>query len=254
MQTIYPQKKHDELIEKFNQLQTRLVPLWEEIGRSDPGSRDIESPNTVIVVPSITVDLKFDIASQQAYEERMLFMLFLLQQPNIQLIYLSSLPVHDSIVNYYLDVMPRVTASNARKRLIMLSPEHASDLPLVRKILNRKKLIEFIGSKVPDLEKAHIVPFLTTDLERDLSVQLGIPMYAADPQYYAFGTKTGCRQIFIEEQVPHPPGAQGIYRLDDLVSSIIEIRGRKPGIDRVIVKHNNGVSGYGNATLDLKGL
>ena len=254
LRTIYPKKEHDELIVKFDQLQTRLVTLWQHIGRSDPGSQQIEHANTVLVIPSLTVELKFDIASQQAYEERMLFMLFLLQQPNIRLIYLSSLPVAESIINYYLDVMPRVSVSNARKRLYMLSPGDASDLPLIRKILDRKKLIEHIRSMVPDPDKAHIVPFLTTDLERDLSVQLGIPMYAADPQYVAFGTKTGCREIFSEEGVPHPLGAQDLHSLEDLVRAVSEIRKQKPGLSRMIVKQNNGVSGYGNAALDLEGL
>ena len=83
MQTAYNKSEQTALYKKFDLLQEKLVPLWEQIGRSDPGGTFIEDENTMIVLPSLTGDLKFDFAAQRAYEERMLFMLFLLRQPNV---------------------------------------------------------------------------------------------------------------------------------------------------------------------------
>lgn len=254
MQTMYPEKKQAALYKKFEALQQKLIPLWEQIGRSDPGGDFIEEENTLVVLPSLTTDIKFEFPSQQDYEERMLFMLFLLRQPHIRMIYLTSVPIPDEIIDYYLDVLPSVSVSNARKRLFLISPQDASERPLVQKLLDRPNLIKQIRDHIPNLDMAHLVPFLTTDLERDFAVQLRIPMYAADPRYFAFGTKSGCRQVFTEEGVQHPLGAENLHSKGELVQALIQMRAQKPSIAKVIVKHNEGVSGYGNATLDISGL
>lgn len=247
-------KKKSAMLASFDQLQHKLVSLWEHIGRSDPGSHEMEAENTVVVVPSLTSDLKLDVAAQQAYEERFLFMLFLLRQPHVRLIYITSQAIATEIIEYYLHILPSVTVSNARKRLFLVSPQDASQQPLVNKILERPALIDHIRSLIPDLDHAHLVPYTTTDLERELAVRIGIPMYAADPRFFAFGTKSGCRLVFAEEGVAHPLGAENIYSVQELVQAIAEMRGAKPSIASVIVKHNEGVSGYGNAQLDLSGL
>lgn len=254
MQTEYDKKEQSALYKNFDLLQKKLIPLWEQIGRSDPGGTFIEDENTMVVLPSMTVDLKLDFASQQAYEERMLFMLFLLRQPHVRIIYLTSAPIQQDIIDYYLDILPSVSIASARRRLTLISPHDLSDRPLVKKLLERPKLMEQIRNEISNPDMAHLVPFLTTDLERDFAVQLGIPMYAADPRFFAFGTKSGCRQIFAEEGVQHPQGAENIFGRDDLVKAISQMRTEKPAISKVIVKHNDGVSGYGNATLDLTGL
>src|SRR5512139_914925 len=89
-----------EIQGQFDQLQKKLVPLWQMIGRTDPGG-PIEEDNTIVVLPSLTADVQLSAALQQAYEERFLFMLFLLRQPNIQMIYLTSQPVNPGIIDYY---------------------------------------------------------------------------------------------------------------------------------------------------------
>lgn len=244
---------NSDLQARFDALQARLKPLWAEIGRTDPGGARLEQPNTLVVLPSLNYD-DLDVASQQAYEERMLFMLFLLRQPRKRLIYLTSIPVLPEVVEYYLHLLPGVTSSSARNRLTMLSPQDASARPLARKVLDRPQLIQNIRSQIPDLQMAHLVPFMTTDLERDLAVQLGIPMYAADPRFFAFGTKSGCRRIFAEEGLPHPLGVENLTGEDDLVDAVLAMRRQKPSITQVIVKHNDGVSGFGNARLSLHDL
>jgi len=181
-------------------------------------------------------------------------MLFLLRQPHVRMIYLTSVPIPPEIIDYYLDILPSVSVTNARKRLILISPQDASERPLAQKLLERPNLIDQIRDRIPDLDMAHLVPFLTTDIERDFAVQLGIPMYAADPRFFAFGTKSGCRQVFAEEGVQHPLGVENLRSKGELVQALAQMRAKKPSMEKVIVKHNEGVSGYGNATLDLSGL
>jgi len=85
-------------------------------------------------------------------------------------------------------------------------------------------------------------------------LRLGIPMYGADPKFFSLGTKSGCRKIFTEENVPHPLGHEDIGSEEDLLDAITQMRARKPSIEQVMVKLNEGVSGEGNAIVDLRGL
>ena len=49
-------------------------------------------------------------------------------------------------------------------------------------------------------------------------------MYGADPRHFHFGTKTGCRRLFAEEDVPHPVGVEKLASLDDVVAAIAAMR------------------------------
>ena len=98
------------------------------------------------------------------------------------------------------------------------------------------------------------MPYNTTPIDRDLALRLGIPLYGADPKYFPLGTKSGARRIFAEEGVPHPLGIENLQSADDVVNAILEMRGQKPALREVVVKLNEGVSGEGNAIVDVSGL
>ncbi len=81
----------EELQERFETLQRKLVPQWELI----EGFTD--EPYGIVVVPSLSgIDLPLDAAKRQAYEERYLFLLFLLRQPRARLVYVTSEPIQPS--------------------------------------------------------------------------------------------------------------------------------------------------------------
>src|SRR5262249_13827153 len=81
-----------------------------------------------------------------------------------------------------------------------------------------------------------------------------VPMYGADPKFFPLGTKSGCRKIFMEENVPHPLGVENLSSKEELIEAITEMRSKKSSIKQVLVKLNEGVSGEGNAVIDLSGL
>ncbi len=242
-----------DLSDTFDRLQEKLPRMWADIGSGDPGGR-VQAPHTVVVIPSLTVDIEIPTVKQQAYEERFLFMLFLLGQPNLRMVYVTSMAIKPEIINYYLDLVPGATLDHARKRLFLVSPEDGSSQPLSLKLLQRPHLLQHIRELIADKENAHIVPFNTTDLEREVAVQLGIPMYAADPDFYAFGTKSGARQLFEEEGINHPLGEEDLDSEADLIAAIVGLRARKPEMKQVIAKLNEGVAGLGNAVIDLASL
>ena len=233
---------------EFDQLQKKLVPLWKSIERFN------QDPQTIVVVPSMSIDAIGSGAVMQAYEERFLFLLLLLRQPRARLIYVTSQTILPSIIDYYLGLLPGVIPSHARQRLFLISPLDLSVRPLSDKLLDRPRLIERIRSLIMDPDRAHLVPFNTTNREKELALRLGIPMYGADPKFFHLGTKSGCRKIFMEENVPHPLGHENLGSKQDLINAIAQMRARKPSIKQVLVKLNEGVSGEGNAVVELKGL
>src|SRR5256884_3459945 len=234
--------------DEFDQLQKKLVPLWKSIERLN------QDPQTIVVVPSMSVDLAGAGAVVQAYEERFLFLLLLLRQPRARLVYVTSQTILPTIIDYYLDLLPGVIPSHARPRLFLISPLDASVRPLTDKLLARPRLIQRIRSLIMDPDRAHLVPFNTTNREKELALRLGIPMYGADPKFFPLGTKSGCRKIFLEATVPHPLGYENLGGKEDPIEAIAQMRAKKPSVEQVMVKLNEGVSGEGNAVIDLKRL
>jgi PGM1 C-terminal domain/ATP-grasp domain len=231
--------------DQFDRLQKKLVPLWKSIECLN------QDPQTIVVVPSMSIDGLGAGAVMQAYEERFLFLLLLLRQPRARLIYVTSQTILPSIIDYYLDLLPGVIPSHARQRLFLLSPLDGSVQPLSDKLLERPRLIERIRSLIMDPDRAHLVPFNTTSREKELALRLGIPMYGADPKFFPLGTKSGCRKIFMEEDVPHPFGHENLGSKEEVIEAIMQMRARKSSIKQVLVKLNEGVSGEGNALIDL---
>jgi hypothetical protein len=232
---------------RFDELQRRLVPLWASIAEFN------QAPQTIVVVPSISLDKTFPGAMQQAYEERYLFLLLLLRQPRARLVYVTSEAIQPAVVDYYLDLLPGVLAWHAKQRLTLVSPLDGSSRPLSQKLLERPRLIERIRSLIADPARAHLVPFITTPLERDLAMALGIPMYGADPKHFHLGTKSGARRIFAEEGVPHPQGSGELKSLEEVADALVSMRKARPAMREAVVKLNEGVSGQGNAMVDLAG-
>jgi hypothetical protein len=58
----------------------------------------------------------------------------------------------------------------------------------------------------------------------------------------------------MHENVPHPLGCEDIGSREELIDAIARMRSTKPAINQVMVKLNEGVSGEGNAVIDLTGL
>lgn len=233
----------------FDELQRKLVPLWRSIETMTMDEQ------TIVVVPSMTLDDPgWPSSVLQAYEERFLFLLLLLRQPRARLVYVTSTAVNPSVIDYYLDLLPGVIPSHARRRLFLVSPLDGSGRPLSEKLLERPRLLQRIRELIADPDRAHLVPFNTTELERDLAVALGIPMYGADPKFFHYGTKTGCRRLFAELAVRHPLGEEGLAGVSDVASALARLRARRPDAASAIVKLNEGVSGEGNASVDLRGL
>ncbi len=234
---------------RFRHLQDRMSSVWDsmKLGLED---------ESVVIIPSVTISRTTAGSGSmtQAYEERFLFLLLLLRQPRLRMIYVTSMPIDPRIIEYYLALLPGVIPSHAMARLSLMSVGDASVRPLSEKLLERPRMLARIADWIPNRERSHLIPYNTTELERDIALTLGIPMYGSDPKLAPLGTKTGCRRLFGEVGVPYPLGAEDLHSLDEVAAAIDEMLTTRPAMSQVIVKLNEGVSGTGNALVDLAGV
>jgi PGM1 C-terminal domain len=233
--------------EKFRQLQTQLRDRWQSIEQFDRNDYDI------LVIPSVTLDQRemTKVEGAHYYEERLLFSLIRLWNPRTRLVYVTSQPLPPIVVEYYLQALPGMPFSHARDRLLLFSTYDSSSKPLSQKLLERPRLLTRIRQALrPD--KSYMICFNATSLERDLSVALGIPLLASDPDLLYWGTKSGSRQIFAEAGIPYPDGSELVKTADDLAEEAAQLWQRQPQLRRMVVKLNEGFSGEGNAILDLQ--
>src|SRR3712207_1405571 len=156
-QALLSELGEDERYRRFDGLQQRMAGAWAVMGA---GKED----ETVVVVPSLSVDAldseSFGIPSGtaiQAMEERFLFLLVLLRQPWLRMVYVTSLPVAPEIIEYYLALLPGVIPSHARARLTLVSLNDASPRPLSEKLLERPRQLRRIARLVPNRDRAHLI-------------------------------------------------------------------------------------------------
>lgn len=239
----------EERYRAFDELQLTMAPAWDSIQKNLDGE-------SVVVVPSISLERATASSGtvMRAMEERAMFLLLLLRQPRLRMIYVTSQPIPESIIEYYLGLLPGVIPSHARARLTLVPVGDASPNSLSSKLLARPRLLREIRALIPNVSRCHMIPYNTTALERDVALSLGIPMYGADPRLVDLGSKTGCRRMFEECGVQHPVGAEDLRTVEDIVAGVQHMRQRRPSLTLAIVKLNEGVSGAGNASLDLSGL
>lgn len=242
-QNKYPPAGSPEEQKIFHSLQQNFRHQFENIFPDDLASK------TVVIVPSLTLDEEMldKIQGHIFYEERMLCMLMLLRMPRTKIIYVTSIPVDEVIIDYYLHLLPGITGFHAKQRLTMLSCHDASAISLTQKILKRPRLIDKIKNGIQDFNCAHLVCFNVTTLEKTLAVQLGIPMYGTDPDLFYEGTKSGSRKIFKACDIPLPDGFEDIYTRQETIAALAALKQKYPSIKKAVIKTNEGFSGEGNA-------
>ena len=233
--------------DRFADLQAGLAGTFDAFSAPD-------APRTVLIVPSLTMDREVlaRVSGAHHYEERMLCYLLLLRLPRTRVIYMSSRPIPEAIIDYYLHLLPGIPAQHARKRLTFLSCHDGSPLALTEKILERPRLMQHIQEAIPDPSCAYMTCFNVTEHERALALRLGLPIYGCDPSLLAWGSKSGSRKIFREAGVAMPEGFEDLHSADEIADALVELKARRPGIRRAVVKLDEGFSGEGNAVFSYR--
>ncbi|MBW3606068.1 MAG: hypothetical protein KY460_14440 [Actinobacteria bacterium] len=213
---------------------------------SDRVSSHLSPGGTTIVLPSLSfpTDELAKITAIERYEERLLHLLLRLRHHDTRIVYITSLPIHPAVIEYYLGFLP--DPATARDRLALIHLGHFSGRGLAADLADDHETLARVRAAVRD-DSAVILPFNVTDAERRIAVELGAPLFAVRPDLVELGSKTGSRRIAAAVDVPVLPGVEDLWSTEAISTAVDSLRLRHPDIDAVVVKLNNGFSGQGNA-------
>lgn len=228
----------------FPELQRRLA---ERLRHTLPEDHS----GTIVVCPSTTFPVSElrKIVGIQFYEERLLCLALLLRNPDLELVFPTSVPVMAAIVDYYLSWLP--DPDSARSRLHLFSVDNADPQALTDKLLARPDVLAQMRERICEPDAAFILPFNVTPAEVHLAEQLGVPIYGAPPELTHLGSKSGARGLADAAGVAVFEGSGDLCSLQAISAAIGRIRQSRRGIEAVVAKLNNGFSGQGNVILEL---
>lgn len=206
----------------------------------------------LVVVPSMTFDQELlqNVVGVEHYEERLLAMLLQLTAPNLQVVFCSSAPIAEEIVEYYLDMIPGVPVVHSRPRLTMITCDDRSPRSLTEKLLERPARLREIRDVLAGCAAGGIVCMNTTELERRLSDELGVPLLGNPPDLDHLGSKSGSRTVFAEAGVDYPAGFERLQDMAEVADRLAALKAQRPAIKQAVVKLEEGFSGEGNAVFD----
>ena len=232
----------------FEQLQRdRLEQAW----RADlPGST---VPHVMIGLPSYSVDrslLEHYGDRVPALENRYLYAILAARQPGKRVVYLSSLPVRQDVVDGYLALVEPAERQAILDHSLVLSPEDTSTRSLAEKVLDRGDLIDALRRFIAD-EPALIEPWNVTEAEADLAVAIGAPINGTDPRHRDLATKSNGRRLLRDAGVPVPDGIEDVHTPTDVVAAVEAMQTRRPELHSVVVKLDDSGAGDGNVVIDV---
>jgi len=235
----------------------------------------------LVILPTLhpkgsTAELLRLIPGIEHYEERQLFNLFLLKCTRYRLIYVTSTPLDQDIVNYYFSILQTTGPYSTteveewKSRLALVDTGQQSSQPLGDKVLSSPSTLPTIAKHLRTKE-AGLVCVHTTGQEELIAQRLGLTFLSSKEELLEWGSKSGSRNAFVACDIPHARGtpkentayglASQIANLWEDVRSIArenehKITGRWTDFlpRRMVVKLTEGFSGEGNAILSLTNL
>ena len=215
---------------------------------------DLEGGQDIIVIPSFSFDPNqmSKVRGISVHEERLLYNLFYLKHPETRVVYVTSMPVGDAILQYYLKLISGLMhGEDPRARLLMLSMYDDSNRGLAEKMLERPSILSEITHFIQPTKSVMSV-FRGTETERALSERLEVSLYSSKPNDLVWGTKSGSRTVFRDLNIPHPDGTYEPDRdVASLTAKILNVLWRNQQSKMGLIKLEDSFSGYGNAYLDV---
>ena len=220
-----------------------------EVGHHAPYAWEIESRDLVII-PSMSFAPKelTTIEGIAHYEERALYAIFGLSDPNTRLIIVTSTPLDEWIVKYHFSLLPSRKRENCRSRVQFYNVGDASPTRcLTEKILDRPRLLSRLKQDATTMTNGKrpqrtLLVYRSTVHEENLSKLLGLPYYSARPEFAIHGTKPGSRKIFRDLGIPCADGTYEAERnLKAFQKSIWKVLRKNPHAKKAVVKVGFGV-------------
>jgi PGM1 C-terminal domain len=231
----------------FDRLQAKLGPA---LGANRQGST---TDHVLVVLPSYSVSesiLSHYRDRVFSLEHRYLNGLLVAARiPACEVIYVSSRPPAPEILGYYTSLMRDDMQEDAR--FDVLDVDDGTLNPVACKLSDNREQLDAIRALVRG-RPALIEAWNVTEHETRLALALDIPINGTRPDLRHLGYKSAGRRLFREAGVPVPVGLEDVRTVDDVIEAVGEIRDRRPGVEAVVIKHDDSGAGDGNQVIDLR--
>ena len=174
--------------------------------------------------------------------------LFLLRDPNVNIIYISPYTFTNDVLGYYMKILQIGDIEEASSRLHVIVPENASKFPshfsLTQCLLYSPKAMKRIKNLIRG-KQAYLVPGRVNTDDIKLSINLTVPILCGEPQKInLYSTKSGCKRIFQQADVPTPISAFDIYDEQEFLMSLAKLIAHNLYVGKWIFKIDDELNSY----------
>ncbi|CAH1796248.1 unnamed protein product [Owenia fusiformis] len=188
-----------------------------------------------------------------------------IKDPNVDVIYISPLPVSEEKLQYYsklLGLRAAIDTGNVEdqgdvsSKYKIIVPDGVTSFPAHRMCLGShlwyspqtlRRLKNLIRGR-----DAYIVPGVPHKDDVAVADYLGVPMLSPEPDIaQLYSTKSGCKRIFASAGVKAPPGEYDVYSLPQLNECLAQLVTEHLEVKRWLFKLDDEFDGRGIAYCDI---
>ena len=226
--------------------------LGEALALNRPGST---TDHAVVALPSFSVGeslLSHYVERIPALEHRyLLAQLMVPRIPGCELVFVTSQAPEQSVLDYYVSLVPPDAQADMRRRFRVLEVPDRSGRAIAAKLLDRPDLLEELRASLAG-RPGHLEPWNVSRSEVDVALQLGMPINGTSPDLWPLGFKSAGRKLLREAGVPVPFGCEDVRSPAEVLEAIAGIRSARPTASGVVVKLDDSGAGDGNVVVDLR--
>ncbi|CAD8177263.1 unnamed protein product [Paramecium pentaurelia] len=182
--------------------------------------------------------------------------IFNLQDPLVHIIYIAPYDLPSELIDYFYKILNLGDISDCKNRLYFVWPENHNifnnHIGLSQLLYYSPRALKRIKSLIRG-QSAYIVPGVCSNDDIKISDILNIPIFSGIPQLHQYySTKSGCKVLFDELQLPQPPTIRNIYDEKELINSLSVLIIKNPNINTWIIKVDDEQQGRGIAWLEVQ--
>lgn len=244
--------------ENFKKRSKKFSASWDRIKKSK---------RVVIHIPSLGLNQKIrdSIHDFGMRQNTQMARLCDIQDPNVDVIFISPVPLSDETLQYYLKLLGLSSAvasgevddqCDMSDRYKILVPEAIKSFPTHRMSLSTiLKYSPRTLKRIANLTRGRTAYMVTGIAHKDdLAVAdfLDIPILCPEPELAGlYSTKSGNKRIFASASIETPPGEYDIYSLGQLYESLAQLVTENLSVKRWLFKLDDEFDGRGIAYCDV---
>lgn len=184
--------------------------------------------------------------------------IFNLRDPMVEIIYVCPFDLPSEIINYYHKVLDLGDIHDYKERLHFVWPENHLNFPshfsTARLLLYSPKAMKRIKTLIKN-KPSFIIPGFPSNDDIKLATQLKIPLMSGVPQkHFTYSSKSAAKRLFLNCDIPCPPGAYEIYDEKELLNSLTILIANNVNINNWIFKIDDEFNGRGIAWFSVTGI